>query len=307
MMVIMVRVASLFRTTSILIGIWSAGTPAFGQSSEPGQAPPPAVIVEQIEVQEVDDPSEFIARVEAIESVDIRARVEGFLHTVGFEAGAIVSVGDLLFEIEPDQYAARVASARAQLSRAEAERHAAERTLARTRELLEREVAAEASFDEAQAAFDVAHADVEAARAALRNAELDLSYTRIRAPESGRVTRRAVEAGAYVQVGQALLAIVPAHVWVVANFKETQLTFMRPGQPVEVEVDAYPRRVFKGRVDSIQAGTGSRFSLLPPENATGNFIKVVQRVPVKIIFDEAPDSHYLLAPGMSVVPVVRIR
>jgi membrane fusion protein (multidrug efflux system) len=148
---------------------------------------------------------------------------------------------------------------------------------------------------------------VEQARAAVEQAALELSYTRIYAPESGRVTRKVAEEGAYVQVGQALMVIVPSQVWVVANFKETQLTSMRPGQPVEITVDAYPDKVFIAHVDSIQAGTGARFSLLPPENATGNYVKVVQRIPVKIVFDEPPDPNHLLGPGMSAVPVVKIK
>ena len=154
---------------------------------------------------------------------------------------------------------------------------------------------------------DTASAEVAQARAAVEHAELDFASTKLYAPEAGRVTRKAVEAGAYVQVGQAVMAIVPHDVWVVANFMETQLTHMRPGQPVEVKVDAYPSRVFIGHVDSIQAGTGSRFSLLPPENATGNFVKVVQRIPVKIIFDAALAPSFPLSPGMSVVPVVRVQ
>jgi membrane fusion protein (multidrug efflux system) len=157
----------------------------------------------------------------------------------------------------------------------------------------------------AQAA--VASADVQQAQAALRQAELNLSYTKIIAPEDGRVTRKSVEAGAYYQVGQAMMALVPSHVWVVANFKETQLNDMRPGQPVDIEVDAYPELKLTGKVDSIQSGTGARFSLLPPENATGNYVKVVQRVPVKIVLDQPPDEAHLLAPGMSVVPRVRVR
>ena len=104
-----------------------------------------------------------------------------------------------------------------------------------------------------------------------------------------------------------MLVIVPSDVWVIANFMETQLTHMRAGQPVEMRVDAYPGKLFKGRVESIQAGTGARFSMLPPENATGNFVKVVQRVPVKIVFDPAPDPAYRLGPGMSVVPVVQVQ
>ena len=103
------------------------------------------------------------------------------------------------------------------------------------------------------------------------------------------------------------MAIVPHDVWVVANFMETQLAHMRPGQPVEIKVDAYSGKVFMGHVDSMQAGTGSRFSLLPPENATGNFVKVVQRIPVKIVFDTAPAPASPLTPGMSVVPVVRVQ
>jgi membrane fusion protein (multidrug efflux system) len=101
--------------------------------------------------------------------------------------------------------------------------------------------------------------------------------------------------------------LVPKEVWVVANFKETQLTRMRPGQLVEIRVDAYPGRAFKGRVDSIQLGAGARFSLLPPENATGNYVKVVQRVPVKIVFDGAPYEEHLFGPGMSAVPRVKVR
>jgi membrane fusion protein, multidrug efflux system len=154
---------------------------------------------------------------------------------------------------------------------------------------------------------DTASAEVAQARAAVEHAELELASTKLYAPAAGRVTRKAVEAGAYVQVGQAVMAIVPHDVWVVANFMETQLARMRPGQPVEVKVDAYPTKVFMGHVDSMQAGTGSRFSLLPPENATGNFVKVVQRIPVKIVFDTAPGPDYPLSPGMSVVPVVRVQ
>jgi membrane fusion protein (multidrug efflux system) len=154
--------------------------------------------------------------------------------------------------------------------------------------------------------MQTAAADIEQAEAAVSMAELNLSYTKITAPQDGRVTRRTVEQGAYVQPGQALMAIVPRQFWVVANFKETQLARMRVGQPVEIKVDAYPGRVFNGRVESIQTGSGARFSMFPPENATGNFIKVVQRVPVKIVFDASPDTQITLGPGMSVVPSVRV-
>jgi membrane fusion protein (multidrug efflux system) len=141
----------------------------------------------------------------------------------------------------------------------------------------------------------------------MEQAQLDVSYTKVAAPVDGRVTRRIVEKGAYVQTGESLLALVPTNVWVVANFKETQLAHMRPGQPVRIRVDACSKRDFKGKVDSLQAGTGARFSLLPPENAVGNYVKVVQRVPVKIVFDEPLDPQMDIAPGMSVEPEVKVK
>jgi membrane fusion protein (multidrug efflux system) len=169
---------------------------------------------------------------------------------------------------------------------------------------------AQAAGDEllqARAVVDKRRAEASEAEAQVRQAELDLSYTRITAPCAGFVTKKSVEPGAYVQVGQQLLSVVGRDVWVVANFKETQISGMKPGQSVDIEVDAYPDVVFKGHVDSIQRGTGSRFTLLPPENATGNFIKVVQRVPVKIILDrENGGNGCLLAPGMSVIPDVNL-
>ncbi len=161
--------------------------------------------------------------------------------------------------------------------------------------------------DSAVAEAAAARASVAQAKAALAEAQLQLSYTQPVAPEEGIVTNKAVEAGDYVQVGQTLAAIVPHRVWVTANFKETQITAMRRGQPVEVGIDAYPGRKLKGHVDSIQAGSGARFSLLPPENATGNFVKVVQRVPVKILLDGNPEEGEVFGPGMSVVPDVRVR
>jgi membrane fusion protein, multidrug efflux system len=152
-----------------------------------------------------------------------------------------------------------------------------------------------------------AEAGLRAAAAQSEAARLNRSYTEIRASAAGRVTNKTVAVGDYVQVGQALMALVPDDVWVTANFKETQLAQMRVGQPVDVYVDAYPGRVFQGHVDSFQAGSGAAFSLLPPENATGNYVKVVQRVPVKIVFDGDPGARRLLGPGMSVEPYVKIR
>ena len=122
------------------------------------------------------------------------------------------------------------------------------------------------------------------------------------------MTRKNVEAGEYLETGQRIFSLVPDEVWVVANFKETQLKVINTGQPATVKFDAYPNRVFHGHVESIQAGSGAAFSLLPPENATGNYVKVVQRVPVKIVIDDKPDpAHVVLGPGMSAVPTVKVR
>jgi membrane fusion protein, multidrug efflux system len=168
--------------------------------------------------------------------------------------------------------------------------------------------AAPERIDVSQSQVETAEASSATAEAAVREAELELSYTKIYAPEDGYVTRKTVEEGQLVAVGTPLMAISQSdEVWVVANFKETQLEYMRVGQTVFIEVDAYPNQSFRGKVESLQAGTGSRFSLLPPENASGNFVKVVQRVPVKIVFDQKPPEGLLLAPGMSVEPSVKVR
>jgi membrane fusion protein, multidrug efflux system len=146
-----------------------------------------------------------------------------------------------------------------------------------------------------------AKAAIERQQAALAQAQLNLSYTQIHASEDGSVANKTVEAGNYVQPGQVLFSIVPDTLYITANFKETQLTDVRPGQRATIRVDAFPGIRFEGRVDSLQRGTGSQFALLPPENATGNFVKVVQRVPVKITFDDPGEARRLISPGMSVV------
>jgi membrane fusion protein (multidrug efflux system) len=159
---------------------------------------------------------------------------------------------------------------------------------------------------------DIKHAQVQVARALLQQAQADLAYaklqrayTMLRAPVAGVVAKKRLQVGQVVQAGRPLLALVPLqHVWVEANFKETQLRHMRPGQKATLKVDAYPGRVFTGRVASISPGTGAIFSLLPPENATGNFVKVVQRVPVKIVLDASPHGDPVLRPGMSVIATV---
>ena len=156
----------------------------------------------------------------------------------------------------------------------------------------------------ASAQYITAAAEEKQADSLVQQAELQLSYTKIYAAFDGRVTRKSVEPGNYVQPGQTLFSLVLPDVWVVADFKETQLKRMSVGQSVSVHVDAIPGREFKAHVESFQIGTGSRFTLLPPENATGNFVKVVQRVPVKIIFDEPAVDLELLWAGESVEPRV---
>ncbi|MBI3457731.1 MAG: HlyD family secretion protein [Candidatus Rokubacteria bacterium] len=153
-----------------------------------------------------------------------------------------------------------------------------------------------------------AAASVQQAQADLAAAQLQLAKTRVRAPVDGVVSKKTVELGQLVQPGQPLLAIVPLHgIWVVANFKETQLARVRPGQRATVKVDTFPGRVFQGTVESISAGTGARFSLLPPENATGNWVKVVQRIPVKILLDGYHVNPHVLRPGMSATVTIDLR
>jgi membrane fusion protein (multidrug efflux system) len=145
-----------------------------------------------------------------------------------------------------------------------------------------------------------AQAAIDRALAAQAQARLDLSYTKIYAASAGTVADRKVEVGDYVQPGQVLVSVVPDALYITANYKENQLTDVKPGQPVMIRVDAFPALRLTGHVDSIQRGTGSQFALLPPENATGNFVKIVQRVPVKVLFDNPPGRLKGLAPGMSV-------
>jgi membrane fusion protein, multidrug efflux system len=224
---------------------------------------------------------------------------------------------------------AQAASASATVAAAESDYKKAAADLERYRGLAAQRIISAQQLDAAQAAFDAAAANLEAVRkqaaaagsqvsasgaalrsadarlaaaqAAVEDARLQLSYARITAPASGVIARRNAETGALVEPGQTLMSIVPdAHVWVTANLKETQLAKVRIGDPVEFSVDAYPGRKFSGRVESLSPATGARFSLLPPDNATGNFTKVVQRVPVKIAVDQPTDSTYSLRPGMSV-------
>lgn len=221
---------------------------------------------------------------------------------------------------------ARIESAKANLELQKANLKLAEADKERVDDLYRQEVISRERYDRAVTAYEVATAQVRAAEEQLRQArsqrvtqeaaikqreaglalaDLNYGYTKIYSPADGYVTKKTVQVGNQIQPGQPLMAVVSLNeIWVVANYKETQLGRIRPGQRVVMKVDMFPRKKFKGRVDSIQAGTGASFSLFPPENATGNYVKVVQRIPVKIVFEEDTDQEHILRIGMSVVPTV---
>jgi membrane fusion protein, multidrug efflux system len=222
---------------------------------------------------------------------------------------------------------AQVRAARASLSRSEAEAEKAQLDLRRADELkageaiaAERYDATRISSDQARAGaganraqygaalanVELAAARVKSAQAALDLAKLQLSYTVVRAPRAGSVSRLSARAGQIVQAGQIVGQLVPRETYVVANFKETQTGAIRPGQPVDVRIDAYPGRSLQGRVESLSGGTGARFSLLPPDNASGNFVKVVERVPVRIAWVSAPADLPLRA-GLSADVTIHTR
>ncbi len=226
---------------------------------------------------------------------------------------------------------AQLGSVKAALSRAQANKELADRDTSRGEELYRRGIISKSDMDKLKTASEVAAAQLKEASEAVRKAvalfgisvkggseakvaqkkaelvaaRLNLSYVDIYAPSDGFITRKSVEPGNNVQPGQPLMALVQlGETWITANYKESQLTYVRPGQKVELVVDAYPGHKFSGRVESIMAGTGAAFSLLPPENATGNYVKVVQRVPVKITIDGTSDPGHVLRVGMSVVPTI---
>jgi membrane fusion protein (multidrug efflux system) len=294
-------------------------------------------------------------------SVTIASQLTGAIVDVGVTDNEAVPTGAVLVKIDPRDYEAALAQARAQVDQANASIKNFDAQIAaqqaridaarkqvvqaeaaltfsrqqsqRAQELLSRGAGTEQNAQQTasdlrqkEAALASAQADeiaqekqiavlstqkqgaqgqLEQGQATVRQAEANLARTQITAPETGRATKISAAVGGLAQPGQALMMFVPVNVWVTANFKETQLDRMRPGEPVDISVDAYPGRVFHGHVESIQAGSGAAFSLLPPENATGNFVKVVQRVPVKIVFDGEPGVY--LGPGMSVVPTVKVR
>jgi len=236
----------------------------------------------------------------------------------------------------------RLASAGANLKLQLSNLRQAELDLKRAGQLIRKEVISQDRMDKTKTAYDVAVAQVEAAREQLNQARASLDtqkalvrqvksslaaqtsmvgrseaslkaemlkqgYTRIHAPVDGYITRKSVEVGNQIQPGQPLMAVVPLDdTWILANYKETQLSSVRPGQKVRIAVDTYSGKTFEGVVDSIMAGTGAAFSLFPPENATGNYVKIVQRVPVKIVLKKGTDPDHILRVGMSVVPTILV-
>src|ERR1700690_2050026 len=278
----------------------------------------------------------------------VAPKIPGTVKAVHVEDNQMVKKGDMLVEIAPEDYDARlneamssvnaeksklaeyqakVKTAKAQLELQEANMRQAEIDNRRAELLYGKGAISKERYEKTKTGYDVALAEVKASREQMRQTEssvssqassvtakearlkteqLNVGYTMIYAPADGRITKKNVEKGNQVQPGQPLMAVVPLDdVWIVANYKETQLKKVRPGQKVKIKADTYSGETFTGQVDSIMAATGSAFSLFPPENATGNYVKVVQRVPVKIILDRK-DIAGILRVGMSVVPTVLV-
>ncbi|MHB8843738.1 MAG: efflux RND transporter periplasmic adaptor subunit [Nitrospirota bacterium] len=235
----------------------------------------------------------------------VAARVSGNVRTVAVKDNQRVEQGDLLVELDPADHRSRAEAARANLELQRATLRFAESERKRAKALYDENVNSAERYDKALSSFEIAQAQVKLAEEQLRQAELNLGYTRVTAPAAGYITRKSVQTGNQVKDGQPLMAIVDLdNLFVIANYKETELERIRPGQAVEITVDAYPGRKLSGRVDSVMAGTGVSFSLFPAENATGNYVKIVQRIPVKIVLDPGADKDRLLRVGMSVVPTV---
>ena len=276
-------------------------------------------------------------------TVQVAPRVSGQIIEVHIDDNHRVKKGDLVAVIDPEDYQIKLDEAQAKYEKALLEQKyaitardaanseiaAAKADLDRYKNLYKSGAVSKQMLDNVQTKYDnavarqtsaeqavmskggnskVADANIKELKAQRDRAKLNLSYTKIYAPQDGTVSSRRVEEGMYVNIGSPLFTIVPDDVWVVANFKENQLRHMKPGQTVEIKVDTYPNKKFKGKIDSIQRSSGAKASMFPPENAVGSFVKIVQRIPVKIVFDEPIDkSVYNIVPGMSVVPKVKVK
>jgi membrane fusion protein (multidrug efflux system) len=271
-----------------------------------------------------------------IDQRDYQAALESAQGQLAAAQGQLAA-SQRVFQIAKVNFPARLAQAQAQLKDAQANLFKAQ-TDERRQQSLPRAATTGQSVDYATAALRSAEAQVASAQAAVleatpvqpnieqsgaqvkqiagtltqadaavKTAQLNLEWCIVRAPQDGWITKRNVEVGNYVQQGAQIFSIVSPDEWITANFKENQLNRMRPGQPVTISVDAYPALALKGHVDSVQLGSGSKFTAFPPENATGNFVKIVQRVPVKIIIDSGLDPNLPLALGISVEPTVTVQ
>ena len=275
-------------------------------------------------------------------NVQVAPKVRGEIEDIFVEDNQFVNEGDLLVKIDNRDY--KVAynmakaeyekallnqtNAKANLSAVNSSLSVAKKDVERYEKLYKEGAVSKQTLDNAKTKYDnlkanktnanqaiisktennVANAEIEALKAKMEQAKLNLEYTEIYAPQSGHITNKRVSKGTYIQVGSPMFKIVPNEVWVVANFKENQLTNMKKGQEVEIKIDTYPNKKFKRKIDSIQRLSGAKSSLFPPENAVGSFVKIVQRIPVKIVFCEDIDNEkYNIIPGMSVVPKVKVR
>lgn len=274
-------------------------------------------------------------------TVSVAPRISGEIIEVYVKDNQEVKAGDPIAKIDPRDYQVRFdqadaayskflydqKSVKADLSAIEVEKAVAQRDVERYTKLYEAGAVSKQTLDNAKTRLEkltarqtdvkegvitggknVADADLKALKAQRDAAALNLSYTTIYAPQDGTVSSKRVEKGMMVTAGTPLFTLVPNQVWIVANFKETQLENMRAGQRVEIKIDTYPKHKFIGKVDSIQRSSGAKSSLFPPENAVGSFVKIVQRIPVKIVFTEDYDKDkYIIVPGMSVEPKVRVK
>ncbi|MCX5714957.1 MAG: HlyD family secretion protein [Candidatus Omnitrophica bacterium] len=235
----------------------------------------------------------------------IASKITGTIKQVLVEDNQGVKSGQVLIEIDPIDYELKVNEALATFGLRKASFDQAKRDMKRAQILYKQEVLPKEKYENVLTAYNLAKSQGEVAQAQLEIAQRNLKYTKIYAPCDGYVTKKAVEKGNQIQPVQPLMAVIPLDdIWITANYKETQLKNVLPGQKVEIKVDTYPNKKFTGRVDSIMAGTGAAFSLFPPENALGNYVKVVQRVPVKIVFDKNTDSGHILRIGMSCGPTI---
>ena len=273
--------------------------------------------------------------------IQVTPKVSGHIVESYITDNMHIKEGDLVAKIDDEMYKAKYEQAKANYERAilnqknakanlksvDSQIKLAKTDLERYKKLYEEGAVSKQTLDKAQTNYDnvlasqirakedifakgnnVADADLKALKAIMDQAKLNLEYTNVLSPNTGVVTNRRIEKGSFVSAGGPLFAVVPDKIWIVANFKENQVGQMRPGQNVSIKIDAYPHIKFKGKVDSIQRASGAKSSLFPPENAVGSFVKIVQRIPVKIVFDEPIDSsRYNIVSGMSVVPKVRVK